>query len=169
MFNRYISDHTPFNIGATALHSLIGQKQRLSALSRFRSRQAKVLFATDVASRGLDIHTVDLVVNHNVPLTGKQYLHRVGRTARAGRSGKAVTFVTQFELKRMHRLENAIDQSLTEIEEEDAVDQRAAIALLPNLYLMKAAVKLELEDEGFARSSKLKYSYEKNADALAKL
>lgn len=84
---------------AMALHSGLLQEQRLLALGRFRSAQTKVLVCTDVASRGLDIPQVDVVINHNVPELPKTYVHRVGRAARADRFGTAITFVTQYDLR----------------------------------------------------------------------
>jgi ATP-dependent RNA helicase DDX49/DBP8 len=65
-----------FNIPCVEIHSLMKQKLRISALANFKSSQVKVLFATDVASRGLDIPTVDLVINENVPHVPKEYVHR---------------------------------------------------------------------------------------------
>ena len=69
-------------------------------------------FATDVASRGLDIPEVDLVVNYDIPGNGKDYVHRVGRTARAGKSGRAITFVTQYDVESYQRIEKLIEKRL---------------------------------------------------------
>lgn len=82
-----------------SLHSMMKQKERLAALSRFKSHNVRVLMSTDVGSRGLDIPKVDLVINHNVPTVSKDYIHRVGRTARASRTGLAITLVTQFDVR----------------------------------------------------------------------
>ena len=72
---------------------------RVEALQLFaNSKQTCVLFATDVASRGLDIPTVELVINYDLPRNSKEYIHRVGRTARANRAGRAITFVTKQDL-----------------------------------------------------------------------
>lgn len=70
------------------------QVQRLGALTKFKSGEKKILIATDVASRGLDIPNVDLVINYDIPQNTKDYIHRVGRTARAGKAGKAITMVS---------------------------------------------------------------------------
>uniref|UniRef100_A0A5K3FYK7 Helicase C-terminal domain-containing protein n=1 Tax=Mesocestoides corti TaxID=53468 RepID=A0A5K3FYK7_MESCO len=72
--------------------------QRLGALAKFKRLPMSCLVATDVASRGLDIPQVGLVVNYDVPLDAKTYMHRVGRTARAGRRGAALTLLTQFSV-----------------------------------------------------------------------
>ena len=62
---------------------------------QFKSGRLPILVATDILSRGIDIDNIDLVINYDVPMNSKDYVHRVGRTARAGRSGRAVTIVTQ--------------------------------------------------------------------------
>eukprot|EP00122_Pirum_gemmata_P004628 Pgem_evm1s4211 len=70
--------------GCVPLHGQLTQTKRLGALNKFKSSNSSVLIATDVASRGLDIPNVDIVVNFDVPANSKDYIHRVGRTARAG-------------------------------------------------------------------------------------
>lgn len=85
------------NLGfkAVCLHGQMSQTKRLGALNRFKEGSKDILIATDVASRGIDIPSVDVVLNYDIPGNGKDYIHRVGRTARAGRSGRAISFVTQ--------------------------------------------------------------------------
>ncbi|VEN43561.1 unnamed protein product, partial [Callosobruchus maculatus] len=85
------------NLGLTAvpLHGQMSQNKRLAALTKFKAKNRSILISTDVASRGLDIPHVDVVINFDIPTHSKDYIHRVGRTARAGRSGIAITFVTQ--------------------------------------------------------------------------
>ncbi len=79
------------------LHSDRSQSQRNSAMASFRSGRARVLVATDVAARGIDVDDISFVVNYEVPSTGEDYIHRVGRTARAGRDGSAFTLVSPEE------------------------------------------------------------------------
>ena len=84
-------------INVAALHSGLAQKDRMGALERFKSGRASILLATDVASRGLDIPEVDLVINFDLPKLPSDYVHRVGRTARAGRDGKSLILLNEHE------------------------------------------------------------------------
>ncbi|KAJ3249542.1 putative ATP-dependent RNA helicase ddx47 [Chytriomyces hyalinus] len=104
------------NLGfeAVCLHGQMSQPKRLGALTKFKSGSRNILIATDVASRGLDIPSVDVVVNYDVPQSSKDYIHRVGRTARAGRSGKSVTLVTQYDIECYQRIEHALQKKLEE-------------------------------------------------------
>ncbi|KAI1413606.1 DEAD-domain-containing protein [Hypoxylon sp. FL1857] len=102
----------------TSLHSRLPQRQRVDNLGRFRASAARILVATDVASRGLDIPEVSLVVNYDVPQDPDDYIHRVGRTARAGRKGDAVTFVGQRDVERIHAIETRVGRELEKWEEE---------------------------------------------------
>jgi len=83
--------------GAVAIHGDLSQNQREEALWRFREGRSQILVATDVAARGLDIPSIEQVINFDVPMDPLMYFHRIGRTARAGESGKALTLVSQHE------------------------------------------------------------------------
>eukprot|EP01029_Cantina_marsupialis_P012419 TRINITY_DN273_c2_g1_i1.p1 TRINITY_DN273_c2_g1~~TRINITY_DN273_c2_g1_i1.p1 ORF type:complete len:456 (-),score=150.33 TRINITY_DN273_c2_g1_i1:78-1445(-) len=99
---------------AVPLSGNLSQQKRLGALSKFKSGGAKILIATDVASRGLDIPNVDVVINYDVPGNAKDYVHRVGRTARAGRAGRAITILTQYDVEMYQRIETLIEKKLPE-------------------------------------------------------
>ncbi|KAI9252985.1 P-loop containing nucleoside triphosphate hydrolase protein [Phascolomyces articulosus] len=88
-------------LNAGELHGNLTQEQRLEALERFRDNKVDFLMATDLAARGLDIKGIDVVINYNMPNQFAQYLHRVGRTARAGRNGRSVTLVGEADRKML--------------------------------------------------------------------
>jgi ATP-dependent RNA helicase DDX47/RRP3 len=106
--------------GAVPLHGQMSQPKRLGALARFKSNSRQILIATDVASRGLDIPAVDAVLNYDLPASSKDYIHRVGRTARAGRSGKAINLVTQYDVEVYQRIEKMQGQKLARFPAEEA-------------------------------------------------
>ncbi|KAF6814321.1 ATP-dependent rrna helicase rrp3 [Colletotrichum musicola] len=99
---------------AIPLHGQLNQPARLGALNKFRTGSRDILVATDVAARGLDIPKVDVVLNHDLPQDSKTYVHRVGRTARAGKSGIALSLVTQYDLEIYSRIEAALGKKLDE-------------------------------------------------------
>eukprot|EP00746_Dinoflagellata_sp_MGD_P136381 gnl/MRDRNA2_/MRDRNA2_70313_c0_seq2.p1 gnl/MRDRNA2_/MRDRNA2_70313_c0~~gnl/MRDRNA2_/MRDRNA2_70313_c0_seq2.p1 ORF type:complete len:228 (+),score=37.44 gnl/MRDRNA2_/MRDRNA2_70313_c0_seq2:52-684(+) len=106
---------------AVALHGQMSQRKRSTALSDFKQGEKNILVATDVAARGLDIPSVDIVINWDVPKLPKEYIHRVGRTARAGRSGRSITLVTQYTLVDYLRIEIFLGKQLpayTELSEQ---------------------------------------------------
>lgn len=94
--------------GAIPLHGQLSQTNRLGALNKFRAGSREILVATDVAARGLDIPSVDVVLNYDLPPDSKTYIHRVGRTARAGKSGHAISLVTQYDVEVWLRIEAAL-------------------------------------------------------------
>ncbi|QRV95192.1 DEAD/DEAH box helicase [Ceratobasidium sp. AG-Ba] len=102
------------NLGfpAVPLHGQLSQSARLGALNKFKSGGRSLLIATDVASRGLDIPAVDVVINFDIPTHSKDYIHRVGRTARAGRAGKSITLVTQYDVELLQRIEGVIGKKM---------------------------------------------------------
>lgn len=97
---------------AVPLHGQLTQAQRLGSLNKFKAGTANILVATDVAARGLDIPSVDVVINYDIPTDSKAYIHRVGRTARAGRSGKSISLVTQYDLEMYLRIEQVLEKKL---------------------------------------------------------
>ena len=98
------------SIRSTALHSRLTQRERLSSLSLFRASVVPVLVSTDVGARGLDIEDVAMVINWDMPDEAEEYTHRVGRTARAGRGGVAVSFVTERDEDRVVKIEKRISK-----------------------------------------------------------
>jgi ATP-dependent RNA helicase DDX47/RRP3 len=120
------------NLGFTAipLHGQMTQAKRLGSLNKFKSKARSILIATDVASRGLDIPHVDVVINFDIPTHSKDYIHRVGRTARAGRAGKAVTLVTQYDVELFQRIEHLIGKQLPlyQTQDEDVMHLNERVA-----------------------------------------
>ena len=100
--------------GAIPLHGQLSQSARLGALNKFRAGSREILVATDVAARGLDIPSVDVVLNYDLPPDSKTYIHRVGRTARAGKSGHAISVVTQYDVEIWLRIEAALGKKQKE-------------------------------------------------------
>jgi ATP-dependent RNA helicase RhlE len=90
----------------------MSQIQRDRAMQGFRGRRFDVLVATDIAARGLDVDQVSHVINFDVPNTPEAYTHRIGRTGRSNRSGKAYTFVTENDHKMVHAIERNIGEPI---------------------------------------------------------
>ncbi len=95
-----------------AIHSDLTQPERNEILRRFKSKKLPILVATDVISRGIDIDDIDLVVNYNVPQDPEDYVHRVGRTARAKKSGVAITLVSPEERYKLKKIEKLIGYAI---------------------------------------------------------
>lgn len=97
------------------ISSDLEQSEREEVLTRFRSRQTRVLVATDVLSRGIDIKDINLVINYNVPNDAEEYVHRIGRTARASTTGIAITLVNEDEMYKFLRIERLIEREVLKI------------------------------------------------------
>ncbi|ETO25334.1 hypothetical protein RFI_11804 [Reticulomyxa filosa] len=93
---------------AIPLHGQMDQQQRIVAIHQFKQEQFSILVATDIAARGLDIPLVGVVVNYDLPIRSKDYIHRVGRTARAGRDGIAINVVTQYDIETFQKIEQGV-------------------------------------------------------------
>lgn len=94
---------------ANAIHSDLSQPEREEALNKFKSGAVPLLVATDIVSRGIDVQDIDLVINYNVPSDAEDYVHRIGRTARAKSSGVAITLVNKEDMFRMGKIEKLIE------------------------------------------------------------
>ena len=134
-----------FDFDNVSLHSQKPQRDRLAALSKFKSNQVKILIATDVASRGLDIPAVEFVINHDVPVISKNYVHRVGRTARAGRKGFAVTLVSPHDVSLVKAIEELIKTKLKEME----VDDEAVAEILMQVSVTRREQEIKLDQMDF--------------------
>jgi ATP-dependent RNA helicase RhlE len=100
------------NHEVVSLSSLLSQANRERALDAFRRGEFDVLVATDVAARGLDIDDIDLVVNFDVPMHAEEYVHRIGRTGRAHRAGRALTLVSEVDVRRAAQIEQMLGQAV---------------------------------------------------------
>jgi ATP-dependent RNA helicase RhlE len=100
-------------VAAVALHSNRSQGQRVAALDAFKSGRARVLVATDIASRGIDVEGISHVINFDFPMHAEDYVHRVGRTGRAAAIGDAISFVTPDDEPSVRALEKMIKKSIT--------------------------------------------------------
>ncbi|KAF4121284.1 ATP-dependent RNA helicase DDX49/DBP8 [Geosmithia morbida] len=145
----------------TSLHSKLPQRQRIDNLGRFRASAARILVATDVAARGLDIPEVSLVINYDIPRDPDDYIHRVGRTARAGRKGEAVTFVGQRDVELVLAIEKRVGREMVAWEEEGVnLETRVVRDALRPVSEKKREALLELE-EGREVGGKRKRTKEK--------
>ncbi|PAA72518.1 hypothetical protein BOX15_Mlig012350g1 [Macrostomum lignano] len=135
---------------AVPLHGQMAQNKRIAALNKFRARDRGILVATDVASRGLDIPHVDNVLNFDLSSNVKDYVHRVGRTARAGRPGKSVTFVTQYDVMLYMEVERAIGKKLPLYE----VNRDEVVRLGDQVSEAQRIAKMELQDLMKGRQAK---------------
>ncbi|CUS22189.1 LAQU0S04e10242g1_1 [Lachancea quebecensis] len=125
---------------ATALHGDLNQNQRTGALDLFKAGRRSILVATDVAARGLDIPSVDIVINYDIPVDSKSYIHRVGRTARAGRSGKSISLVSQYDLELILRIEDVLGRKLP----KENVDKGVILSLRDTVDKANGEVVMEL-------------------------
>ncbi len=97
------------------ISSDLEQSQRNEVLTRFRGKQTRVLVATDVLSRGIDIKDINLIINYDVPGDAEDYVHRVGRTARANTTGVALTLINEKDMPRFNRIEELIERKVLKI------------------------------------------------------
>ncbi|KAF2267810.1 DEAD-domain-containing protein [Lojkania enalia] len=131
----------------TALHSGLRQPDRVANLARFRAQAARILVATDVAARGLDIPEVALVINYDLPRDPDDYIHRVGRTARAGRAGSSVSLIGQRDVDLVYAVEDRVGKKMEEYEEEGvSIEGRVVRDALKPVSEKKREAMLQIEE-----------------------
>lgn len=132
---------------AAALHGDIPQGQREKILARFRSKKTRILVATDVAARGIDITGLSHVVNYSLPFDSSTYIHRIGRTGRAGTSGVAVTFVSPNERRKLNFMKARVAKASKGDLDEGEVPSIDSVLEIKRAALFEA-LKDSLQKEG---------------------
>ena len=97
------------------MHSVLNQEVREKTIRDFKNGRVQILVATDILSRGIDIKEIKLVINYEVPHDAEDYVHRIGRTARADRTGKAITFINPKQVKNFMQIEKLIGKEIKKL------------------------------------------------------
>jgi len=134
MVDQLVTDLTKMGYNVDALHGDMKQSQRDNVMKRFRASTIDILIATDIAARGLDVENVDLVVNYDLPQQNDYYVHRIGRTARAGKKGISFTFVTNRDYNRLRDIERHTKSKMEKME-------------LPTIFDVKVNSSKQLKDQ----------------------
>ncbi|KAI9159542.1 putative RNA helicase [Blastocladiella emersonii ATCC 22665] len=154
-----------FGIRCTGLHSFMTQAERVASLAKFKSNVVDILLATDVGSRGLDIPKVQLVINYDIPACATDYIHRVGRTARAGRGGMSLSVVCERDVDVVHNIEEKLGKKL----EEYPVDENEVNTLdvLNEVNIAKREALMHLEETGFGTKRDINMKKKRGLDTDA--
>lgn len=135
-----------------SLHSEMPQSERVNSLHRFKANAARILIATDVASRGLDIPDVNLVVNYDIPADPDDFIHRVGRTARAGRKGDSISIVAEKDVNRILAIEERINKKMEKM--EDVTDNKVIKKSLKETSVAKREAMMDMDKDNFGEKRK---------------
>ncbi|CEP17461.1 hypothetical protein [Parasitella parasitica] len=147
-------------IRCTALHSEMSQQERLNSLGKFRAEVIKVLISTDVGSRGLDIPAVQCVLNYDIPRDPTDYIHRVGRTARAGRGGKAISIVAEKDIQLVQNIEEHINKKMDKYE----VNENEVLEELSEVTAAKREASMQLHDKQFGAKTHIRKKKKRMTD-----
>lgn len=151
------------NVGE--MHSDLEQSQREEILHEFRNGRVKILVATDIVARGIDIDDIRLVINYDVPHDCEDYVHRIGRTARANNDGCAITFVSETEQTKFYQIEQFLDKTIYKLQIPDQIGEGPE-------YTPKTAQsnrkKRNVKKHGSVQNGKKKFSNKKNNTTLNK-
>jgi len=126
-------------IQAEAIHGNKSQNARQNALNNFKDRKTKVLIATDIAARGIDVDMLSHVINYELPEVPETYVHRIGRTGRAGNKGVAISLVDPEEVKLLRDIEHLIKKNIRVVYDHPFVSIASAIGASQAIDNAKAA------------------------------
>jgi ATP-dependent RNA helicase DDX49/DBP8 len=146
-------------VEVVGLHGQMPQKARIASLNRFKSGAIKLLVTTDVGSRGLDIPSVDVVINFDLPADARDYVHRIGRASRAGRIGSAISLVHELDMDLLKNIEECIQKKLEPY--ADAPTEKEVVQILNEVSTAKRVASMALHDRKFgekAETNKKKWS-----------
>lgn len=149
--NRVVDKLEKNRILAAAIHGDKSQNARQRAIEDFRNDKIRVLVATDIASRGIDIEGITHVINFEMPHLPENYVHRIGRTARAGAEGKSISFCTGEERSYLYAIEKTTRQTLTQVLDQPYHSEEAASASVVSVGKAKAAIEAARGQGGTGR------------------
>ena len=145
--NRLTKKLIQAHIPAVAIHGNKTQNYRTRALDDFKKNRVRILVATDVAARGIDIKNMNQVINFDLPTVAKDYVHRIGRTGRAGESGKAISFVSSEQFELLDAIQKLLKQTL---------EQHIVEGFEPNNPIAKSKSKVGKKQRRFNKKSRFK-------------
>ena len=138
--DRIIENLERTSIECAAIHSNKSQSERERALKAFREGEVRVLVATDIAARGIDVKNVSHVINYNLPENPKNYIHRIGRTGRAGKRGTAISFCVESEVALLKNIERLLKKKI-EIDSSQPFHKEISFSLKASKKSKKAKRK----------------------------
>ena len=145
--NRLTKKLIQAHIPSVAIHGNKTQNYRTRALDDFKKNRVRILVATDVAARGIDIKNMNQVINFDLPTVAKDYVHRIGRTGRAGESGKAISFVSSEQFELLDAIQKLLKQTL---------EQHIVEGFEPNIPIAKSKSKVGKKQRRFNKKSRFK-------------
>lgn len=159
--NRLTGDLIKVGIQAQAIHGNKSQNARQLALSNFKEKKIRVLVATDIAARGIDVEELSHVINFDLPDVPETYVHRIGRTGRAGAAGIAVSFCDDEERDSLRRIEKTISKSIPVIKDHpypisNLGTDISTTSIVKNKEIGKKATEKKRSQSGFFRKNKKK-------------
>ena len=119
------------NINCAAMHSDLSQAERDDVMYRFKAGQISVLVATDIVARGIDIDDILCVINYDVPRDAEDYVHRIGRTARAQRDGVAITLISDNDIRYFSDIERFLERDITKTPLPDGLGEGPEYKVMP--------------------------------------